>query len=217
MRDQLGKHRTLRIHLLCSNTFLEAADISALKELKKESAGRFVYLITEALTQSENHVKCVIVDNYFFDVGGTGIQDNLLANETKTPKNIYTTFLPTSFSDLDVIGSGELAKGLRAKFFDLFQRHEEIVRAEKWHSRFFELSGEIKPSCQKFEHSPELIKNAKARFLFCHPNEENQISKMITKRFRSANQSIHIAHMAFIPQEEIKNSLLQRKKLLRSN
>lgn len=212
IQSQLHKYPALRVHLLISKTFLETEDVITLKEVKKYSVGRFVYLMTDALGISENHAKCVVVDDYFFDVGGTGIQDNLLAIPIKTSNNPFSKLLPPEFNDIDVIGRGILAQKIRSEFFNLFQRHEEIVYKQKVPSRFYNVIILKTPTWIKFENSKQLIKSVNSSFISCHPNKTNEISKYVSHRIDSAKKIIRIAHMSFNPQENVKMSLEVRDK-----
>lgn len=144
---KLDKNDKLQVHILSSPELLQSADLSLVDKISKKYPTQFHFLQTkticshvfrsgdqaEQLQSRENHVKLVVVDDYYFVAGGTNFEEHLgtIGEDDQSitiTSSLYERFVLTASRDMDIVGSGEeISEMLRAQFFDLFSNWLNIM------------------------------------------------------------------------------------------
>ena len=227
---QLNSNPSIKIHLLMFQLldFVSEENHTALNRLQKQYPDRFNFAITFETRLinnegkpffSEDHTKLIIIDEKYFLLGGTNLIDHLSTSDVnKSPPDdsIPSYFLPRAANDMDVIGSGPMAKKLRKEFFELFAFHKagesfeqkkgEFVPA---HTEYFAVEEEEKTYIAEFEENPETIHNVKMFGVIAGPRIRlHAIGNIYEYLIDKARLSIDIGNMYFFPRESIYNALL---------
>ncbi|MFQ5728745.1 MAG: phosphatidylserine/phosphatidylglycerophosphate/cardiolipin synthase family protein, partial [Waddliaceae bacterium] len=190
----------------------------------KKYGKQFQFLVTGSAFSAkdfphseENHVKLLVVDGKYFVVGGSGVHRNmnresLPAGVKEKNKSLGSRGLEKTFRDTDVVGCGQVAKGLRGQFFNLY--HKWAVRMGKTmeasEGRFFKLD-DNKPfaNCERFHEETSLHKGVPLKYVVGGPEhaERNPITREYAELIRSAKSEVRLANLMFIPAPEIISAL----------
>lgn len=214
----------LRVHILSVDELIEREDSDFLERLKKTYGDRFNYIITNKrsaflpnFTVIENHMKLVLIDEKYYSIGGSGLQDNLCAKgdtpHVPRPNASWYNYALEKFwtgsaRDQDVVCEGaEVAKQCRWTFFELFRdwdyqmNHRETLPP----TRYFPVKLEDKSTCPEFEAiaaTPRVVPNVRLSFLSSHPivnvpEQPNPITRRVIQMFESAKDTIDLGNMLF--------------------
>jgi len=124
VKQVLQKRSAVKVHILASDELLEAKDTTKLEKIRKKFGERFFYFIShEKLKESNNHVKCLVVDGKICILGGTSLQDNLLSSnpQFKNTVSFKSGFMPSACNDMDFVVKGKIAECVRIQFFQLLR------------------------------------------------------------------------------------------------
>ncbi len=234
LKGHLETNPAIQIHFMVSqNTGLfSKKDQQTLLDMKKAYPNNFKYLITDfsglliqegGLYTTENHCKFVIVDEKYFQLGGTNLVDNLSRSEydpSYDPKTIQQAFLPKASSDQDIIGSGPMAKKLREEFYMIWELYKTKGSLRNnagplkfAQTEYFPVPVEGRGVYEAFENSPDLIRNVKAYALVSGPRlNYHEIGDYISYYTSIANSTIDIAHMYFFPVDRLYFQLIDASK-----
>lgn len=227
---------TLRSYMLIQPTFIDEQDKRILADMRERWSDRFSYLFTDCVPGGsilspnviEMHVKCSIVDGKYIFMGGTNFEDFMCTRGDHIPeysdssrKTIGGMQRPSAFRDQDVtLRSESLGLALRREFHAHYALWDALAQG-KWFDKnldhfrsmpFPELTQQQASAsyCAEIEEDPEMIAVPvkDIRVLISGPDEErNTITQMYAQLIAEAEHSIRIAHMYFIPQEEVMQKL----------
>lgn len=223
LERRMKERPNLKVHMIYSKELLEKEDKTYLKRLKK-TFPQFKCLpttmqvhLSSANWTEENHSKLLVVDEKYFVIGGSGINDVQVTEETPPnykPKSLANKFImPKSFKDTDVIGEGMIAARMRTEFFKLYSIWEQRTKGSTT-SHYFPISG-IKGSNQEFSRPEGLFKQAKLRLYVGGPehNGENPITNAIADHIQSAEKTVRIANSQFNPDKKIVEAIKSARKM----
>lgn len=220
----------IRTHLIMSPDFLTKENRKTLENLKRKFPGRFHFIITPRVTMTdqfirteENHVKLLVVDNHLFNLGGTGVTDQMCRASSDTsdhPPNeplMTKLFIDPAFHDSDAFGvaqtSDNIAETLRIQFFNLYRQWSQRINNTLSNNEgaFFPVAPQdpIDPKTLCIQGN---VRTVKLKALVCGPEHRNSnpIENEIINRFKGAESTIRIAHMIFNPSAKIKKTLQQK-------
>jgi phosphatidylserine/phosphatidylglycerophosphate/cardiolipin synthase-like enzyme len=225
MEDRMKLYPELQVHLLMSPDLLESEDLEKLNDLQTRYPNQFHFLVTERVytivprpLSEENHVKLLVVDEKYFVTGGTGIHEKM-AREV-VPENqgeggsFGSKFIDKAFRDSDLIGRGDVAMTMRNQFYNLYRIWEYRVTGQS-ESRYFALDvEEEKGVCATFDVEENLINDVDVKFVVGGPEHRgnNPITHEISQLISGAQEEVRLANLLFNPDEEIKESLAQKKR-----
>jgi phosphatidylserine/phosphatidylglycerophosphate/cardiolipin synthase-like enzyme len=127
--ERLENSSELEVFLMGSPMLLLNKDHKRLQHLLNKYKGRFHLEYTESIPNifpeycpTDNHIKCLIVDEKYFSIGGTNFDEALCTEGTYTPEPRGDTtpargHLPSGMRDYDIVGKGPIAKELRIHFY----------------------------------------------------------------------------------------------------
>jgi phosphatidylserine/phosphatidylglycerophosphate/cardiolipin synthase-like enzyme len=214
----------LQVHILTAPMLLEDRDEKMLKVISAKYPERFHLVMSTQvprtspdLTSIHNHVKVFLVDEHYFAVGGTNLDEGLCCDGSYTPPRkpkdkIGAVKLPAGARDGDVVGRGILAKELRVHFFNLYALWEDYqktvnLKADpgyfKERSRYFSV-GETKPFVTKFEHSPSLVEVEKIKSILSGAwQAKNGCTQEYIRLLNEAKKKVIIGNMYFCPADSL--------------
>lgn len=126
--ERLRNVSDLKIHVIASPILLLDEDHESIEKLQQKYPGRFNLLLTAPVpvifpeyATSDNHLKCLIVDERYFSFGGTNYDDSCCTEGTFTPPHVTGSavreHMPHGVRDYDVVGRGPVAEALRKEFY----------------------------------------------------------------------------------------------------
>lgn len=209
----------LQAYVLASPVLLEQRERDMIAEYDKKYAGQLHLILTDAIfiqdpTYSgiENHFKTIIVDETYYCVGGTNLDEVVCVEGTTTPprrpgEGVARNTSPAGMRDQDVVGrSREIAKDLRVVFHKLYRLWEAYFKCEHF-ERDLEVFGpsshykpvnfnEVTAVCPRFEKSPILRGVGDARIVYSGPyQEKNAISAEYVRLFSEAKKEVTFGNM----------------------
>lgn len=205
IRLAMRENSALKVHILTSIDFLEKEDKELLQELETEFPNRFHYLQTNRhlklfpqIEGAENHVKLMVVDEEFFIIGGTGMQEAYRSvgdgSDSHSVNTLLERFLPNRFRDTDLLGKGEIAKTMRLEFFKLWAFWELRTKTDLQQNRYFPLNPNLPRAEYSFSASNNSPQNASVKFLASSPETaENSITDEYCRILDEAQEGEHIS------------------------
>eukprot|EP00012_Vannella_robusta_P004368 CAMPEP_0206191800 /NCGR_PEP_ID=MMETSP0166-20121206/5571_1 /ASSEMBLY_ACC=CAM_ASM_000260 /TAXON_ID=95228 /ORGANISM="Vannella robusta, Strain DIVA3 518/3/11/1/6" /LENGTH=630 /DNA_ID=CAMNT_0053608159 /DNA_START=15 /DNA_END=1903 /DNA_ORIENTATION=+ len=202
IRDKLQQYEELQVHILSSPELLQSPDVSLANSITKEFPARFHFLQTKTickrvfrsgegadlLESRENHVKLVVVDDYYFVAGGTNFEEHLGTRGEEDQaihitSSMYERFVLTASRDMDVAGAGAIAPVLRERFFDLFKNWvlvmghkyfgEAAAAAKRSKREILEENEELKKQLHCLREDNRLLSNKIDEIRMCVQNGED--------------------------------------------
>ncbi|MCH9609346.1 MAG: putative cardiolipin synthase YwiE [Chlamydiales bacterium] len=234
IEKQMQKHRSLTVYLLTGTAYLEKKDIQHLTALEKKYQRQLKVVKTTSivdfsseLSAIDNHIKMLVVDEYYFAMGGTNY-DWVLCSEGTEPvvrekKSIYIgEQLPSGARDQDVVGRSPLiAKELRQKFHRLFALWVSFDKTKRFNSKnpedFEELSAYVEIDCsetpfiKRFEEAPTAttLDTSKMKLVIGGAWEQtNSITKEYCRLIDEAKEEILIGNLYFCPASSLYTALM---------
>ncbi|MFQ5730054.1 MAG: phospholipase D-like domain-containing protein [Waddliaceae bacterium] len=214
----------VKVHLLTTHNLLEKEDTKLLKKLAKDYPDNFRYCITPLIPevfprpqQVESHPKIMVVDEKYFVVGGTNLQEELIQEGLTKPKRRkgrkrIQNQISSASRDMDVVGYGPLAKTLRREFFKLYANWEYRTarkKPKKLNNYYTPIpEGAKRASFSKLEQHPGLVHNVKIKAVVSSPeNQFNNCTDEYERVIKSAKKTISLANMYFVPAPAICKAL----------
>lgn len=222
LERRMSERPNLKVHMIYSKELIEKDDKIYLEKLQKGFPNFKCLLTTPQMHLStanwteENHCKLLIVDEKYFVVGGSGITDIQVTEDSSPnykPKNLANKlFMPQSFRDTDVIGEGEVCSRMRSEFFKLYSIWEQRSKGSTI-SHYFPVSG-VKGTNREFSHENGLLKHVKLKLYVGGPehNGENPITNAIADHIQSAQKIVRIANSQFNPDKKIIDAIKSVRK-----
>ncbi len=225
MQERLEVCLDLKVTILVMSDLLTDQDTARLKALQEQYPDRFHMLISGRiphldpyLHSTENHTKILVVDDLYFSVGGSPIDERgaCLEARKKVKDNlagrIFKELMPKKFRDADGFGKGEIAKTLRDQFFRLYAIWEYRTTGKKEWLHY--AAGEIETVCPEFENHPKKCPGVKTKVLVSGPEHRghNPIVHEMMGMIDSAEEGAYVAGLYFTPDKEFKDVLIQKKK-----
>ncbi|WP_201456797.1 phosphatidylserine/phosphatidylglycerophosphate/cardiolipin synthase family protein [Chlamydia sp. 17-3921] len=227
----------LKTYLIVQPTFIDAEDRQILSKMKESWPERFFYVYTGCPSSTsflkpnvmEMHVKLSLVDGKYFILGGSNFEDFMCTpgdhdpEETDSPRiTVSGLRRPLAFRDQDVtFCSVSLGRRLREEYHKYFQMWEHFANhlwfeddPETFAGFCPELTEEqaSATSCAAFDQNPEVVsvQPSQIRIIFSGPHEgqPNPITEEYLRLIRSAQFSLQLAHMYFVPKKEIVQSFI---------
>lgn len=232
--ERLESVPSLKVHILACPTFFDAKDKLMIQSLQRQYPNNFNLQLTASVmsyipdySAIDNHVKCLIVDEKYFSVGGTNFDEVLCTDGRYTPPRnperesagLNLPGGPAGVRDQDVVGAGPLAKELREHFFLLYAVWEEYLKTfQNFHknphdlkekSRYFSLDASIlKPFVERFEFSDSLVEVKQAKMILSGAMDKpNRITSEYLKLIQNAKKEIFIGNLYFSPVDSVMNAL----------
>ena len=166
-----------------------------------------------------NHIKLLIVDERYYVVGGTNLDDNLCSEGTKPVEGpIAHPEIAAGGRDEDVVGRGEMAAELRTLYFKLYavwehynNTYQHIRDPEHFrdNNRYFPLLLKKLTWLESFESFLRLVEVEEMEAVFGGSMQSsNAISLAYTKLIDNAEEEIILGHLYFNPIDSISDALL---------
>jgi|GEM_PF-1294379 len=230
--QRIQERPDLQVHLLFGPMFLEDRDTKMIKDLEEKFPENFhalaaseVAVSSPDLTSIGNHVKVFIVDEHYYAVGGTNLDEGLCTDGTYTPprkpkSKIGPLICPAGGRDGDVVARGALAKPLREMFFKLYAIFEDYEKTKRLiadpdhfagKTRYFLLDEAIeKPFAPLFESSDRVIVADKVEMYFSGSMDvpHNKVTNAYAKLLQEAKKSVIIGNLYFNPPKQIYKALM---------
>lgn len=230
LEKRLQECPKLKVHILAGGSFLEDQDEAYLHRLKVTFPNRFFYLlsgggITEEpdITSMRNHLKLICIDERYFVIGGTNLDEGLCTDGSFTPpqkkpkdKALFVS-LPAGARDGDLmVKSDEISKKVRAFFFliyALFEHfdHTKSFIKDPYHfqgkTRYFPVDERL--HCGVFDQL-ELVEVKNVHVIFAGPFDGpcNGISSFYREVIDQAKHSIYLSNVYFTPIEPLLQALM---------
>jgi phosphatidylserine/phosphatidylglycerophosphate/cardiolipin synthase-like enzyme len=222
----------LKTHILTSPILLEEQDKQMIKMMRKKYPHNFhiqytanVFNLLPDYSTMDNHIKCVIIDEIFFSVGGTNLDESLCAEGIDPPPRnqkggLAGPNLPAGTRDQDVVGRGPLAKELRETFFKLYALWEDYEKKNnnfindpeffKDKNRYFPINCDLISFVVKFETYEDRVPVSNVNIIFTGPMlSTNLITQKYTDLIENAKNEIVIANLYFNPVDSIMQAALK--------
>lgn len=226
--EKLDAHPDLQAYVLAHPTLLEEYERNMVQRLKEKYKNLHIILsdvIFNALptyTCHENHFKTLVVDDHYFTIGGSNLDENNCVEGTTTPprrpgEGIARQTIPAGYRDQDVVGSGPCAHEIREAFhkqFALWEKFFETGYFDTDLEHFTEnhlvpLQGAL-PYSDRFENSPFLRSPASAKVYVSGPGMKvNPITVTYETLFKNAEAEIAIGNLYANPHAPVWNALLE--------
>lgn len=222
---------TLQVSILSTPFLIEAQDYVIIERLRKRFPRNFRIVQAQSvatfwpdISGIDNHIKVLVVDEQYFSMGGTNLEQSQCADGTyPLPRNGNKSHsignqMPSAHRDQDIVGRGEMAKELRqtfCKIFTLWEHYNKTYFLEKDPEHFkdnpyyFEIPD--KPYVASFENAPEAIslKEGQMRLVLAGPHQKrNKITETYVQLINEAKTEIKIANIYMCPADEIFKALL---------
>lgn len=218
----------IQIYMLAAPPLLEKADVEMIARFKKEYPCNFHFQYTESIFAPlpdyltfDNHVKCLIVDEHYYSVGGTNFDEFQCVEGTQAPSRRAAEIfarknIPGAMRDQDIVGRGSLAVPLREMFYKLFALWDQYMTTFQLikdpdyftNTAYKTLSGP-KPYVSRFETSYALRAVPSIKMLTSVPMEAmNAITDEYVDLINKAQEKIVIANLYLNPHETIFEALL---------
>lgn len=218
----------LKAHILTTPILFEQADYDLVDRLRRTYPDRFhlehavnVTIVWPDVTGIDNHVKMCVVDEWYFSMGGTNLEDGQCTDGTYTPErhhhrklNSVAKQLPAGMRDQDIVGRGPIASEMRQTFYKLFSiwhHHNQtgtLIRDPEHfadNSYYFDVPSH--PHIAAFEDKPLI--DASLRYILSGAHQEkNAITEEYVRLINSAEHEIKIANLYLNPQGPILPALL---------
>ncbi|WP_035416664.1 phospholipase D-like domain-containing protein [Chlamydia pneumoniae] len=224
-------------YIIIQPTFTNAEDQKLLKALKERHPNRFFYVFTGCPPSTsilapnviEMHIKLSIIDGKYCILGGTNFEEFMCTPGDKVPENVDNPRLfvsgvrrPLAFRDQDIM--------LRSTAFGLQLREEYHKQFAMWdyyahHMWFIDNPEQFAGACPPLtlEQAEEtvfpgfdkhedlvLVDSSKIRIVLGGPHDKqpNPVTQEYLKLIQGARSSVKLAHMYFIPKDELLNALV---------
>ena len=226
IEERLEQCRDLRVTILVMSDLLTVEDRVRLNALRAQYPDRFQMLISGRiphvdpyLHSTENHTKILVVDDLYFSVGGSPIDERgacLKAKKGNKKDNlaavIFKEVMPKKFRDADGFGKGELAKTLRDQFFRLYAIWNYRTTGQKEWLDY--QAGPADTYCQEFEEHPHRCPGVKTKVLVSGPEHRghNPIIHEMMEMIDGANEEANVSGLYFTPDKEFRDLLSRKKK-----
>ncbi len=219
MEDKLKENPELQIRILCTPDLLEGKDKTRLKELESAFPFNFHVLLcdripvtTPGISLPENHVKIIIIDEEYFIVGGSNLQESMLSSgEGIEPERQGRTILEklsgSNWRDMDMVSKGPAAKTLRLEFYKLWAKWAYLEKREGHLVSHYKKVDSRDAYCFAFESSADKVNDVALKIVAASPLfTNNEITKEYCRLLDEAileKKDVTIANMIFNPPEEL--------------
>ncbi|MCH9627226.1 MAG: Cardiolipin synthase [Chlamydiales bacterium] len=221
----------IQVRILATPILLERADYVIINRLQEKYPLHFhlehatnVTVVWPDVTGIDNHVKLCVIDERYFSMGGTNLDESQCSDGTFTPNrnnnklNMIAANLPAGMRDQDIVGRGPIAKQIRetfCKIFSLWNHYNTTKRLERNpevfadNSYYFPVTAQ--PFVERFETSEQLIplEQGQMKYLLCGPHQKtNVITQEYVRLIQEAKKEIKIANLYVAPAKPIFDALL---------
>lgn len=219
MEEKMVSNRDIQIRILCTPDLLQGADKQRLKELQEKYPDNFHLLLTAKIpitspgvSMPEMHVKLLVVDEEYFVMGGSNLQESMLSKGDGTDlpredRDLFEQMSGSNWRDMDMVGKGPAAKTLRLEFYKLWAKWAYLEKAEDDIVSYYTPININDAWCDTFERSAKKVNDVALKVIPTSPQwAENEISKEYVKQLDEAiaeKKDITIANMIFYPSDEI--------------
>ncbi len=219
MERKLKTNSELQIHLMSTPDLLLTADKQRLKDLQARFPDNFHVLLTErSLTTTpgvslpENHVKVLIIDETYFVMGGSNLQESMLSTgEGKDPprenRGILEQASGTNWRDMDMVGKGTGTQVLRREFYKLWAKWSYIDKKETSLVNRYKPVDRSDAYCEAFEIDPRKVDDCAIKIIPSSPTfAKNEILDEYCRLLDEAaakKQDVTILNMIFYPRADV--------------
>ncbi len=213
---------SLKVHLIASYDLLESKDYKIIARMQRRFPN-FHFLETNTrvtidpvLRTIENHVKLLVVDEKYYVVGGTGLQQgHFSAGDVPPVPNLEAPwkerFVGGGLRDMDAICQGPLAKTLRLEFFKLWAVWQQHMNHKDPTSGYFPINPSqptaISPRWTQAESRGDIVHGVKIKALVSDSHKPNAITAEQVRIIKTAKKVVRVASLVFNPPEEISKAL----------
>lgn len=221
----------IKVHILASGMTLNTEDTEFIKRLTLEYPHNFQCVFSFMLPSlgaspqiMDNHVKMLIVDEWYFSAGGTNFTDCMCAEgTTKQERAMFdhpmSDLFPAGGRDQDIIGRGSLAKKLRQNFYKIFSlwEHFNTTKSFEINPDVFEENAHYFPVYQRpyvpsFESSRQLlqVEPENIKLILSGPHQiDNLITREYIELVDKAQEEIVVANFFFYPSDSLFQAFLR--------
>ncbi len=219
MERKLHANSELQIHLTSSPDLLLKADKQRLKNLQSQFPDNFHVLLTERIPTTtpgvslpENHVKVLIVDETYFVMGGSNLQESMLSTGEggeipRGGRTIVEKVSGSNWRDMDMVGKGSGAQVLRREFYKLWAKWSYIEKIDKTLVNRYKPVDRRDAYCEAFEIDPRKVNDCAIKIIPSSPTfTENGIFKEYCRILEEAaeqKKDVTILNMIFYPTEDL--------------
>ena len=219
----------LIVHILTTPILMEERDEALIVYLEQKFPQRFhlvhaynVMTIDPAVGSIDNHMKLFVVDEKYYSMGGSNLDDIAISEGTtdidEAPhcKKVPVA-LPSGSRDQDLVGKGEMAKELRVLFFKVYAIWERFGREsilseldpDRFPSKWFSVDAD--PFVERFEDAKRIpLERDEFKIVMGGPHQSpNAITNEYVKLISQAKKEVLIANLYFVPAKPIFD-LIQR-------
>jgi phosphatidylserine/phosphatidylglycerophosphate/cardiolipin synthase-like enzyme len=230
MAEAMDRNPELKVHLLYHTILMDSQDKKETLQIARDYPDQFFGVelametrLVDSVATIENHMKILVVDGKYFVVGGTSLEEGLSTVGLEPGKPRETDFAPKEFTysgsrDMDIVGYGPMAETLRKAYFLAHARFERLVldgnmesddAALEPHSRYYPIDPSQAAQIDSFEQVPDLVRGAPIKLTLGGPFDgNNKITQEYIRLVQSANKSIDIGNLYFMPQGGLLGALL---------
>jgi putative cardiolipin synthase len=215
----------LEVYVIAAPIFLFDREMEKIECLKKEYPN-FHFQVSEPhfkvfpdYNTNENHMKCLIVDEKYFIIGGTNLHEAFCTKGTekidkRSFENPVGHMMPSGTRDMDLIGSGPVAHDIRKMYHKMFALWEHFGKTLTFiedpdyfsENSYVEINAET--HIDKFESSPKRVEVEKIDFILGGPHQEKNA---ITQEYKSlidlAKKEIVLGNFYFNPSPDLFESI----------
>jgi len=232
IENRLEQVPGLKAYILTTPTLLEEEDWKIIERMLSRFPTRFfiehastITLIWPDVIGVDNHIKMMVVDEKYFSMGGTNLDETQVSEGTWTPQknnnkiSVISDNLPAGARDQDVVGSGPLATHLRQIFFKVYALWEHYNKTGflekdpetfKDKTRYYAVTSQGHVERFARANNKRTIKPSQAKIFLSGPHQKcNEITQEYERLLQEAKEEIIISNLYFCPVASIFNALLE--------
>jgi phosphatidylserine/phosphatidylglycerophosphate/cardiolipin synthase-like enzyme len=231
MAAAMERDPNFRVYLIFETVLMDSEDKRLTHELKAKYPNQFHAVeeskSTEIIDKGvvvANHMKILVVDEKYFVVGGTSMEQSLstegLSPEPSRPRDSVPEWAAYNGArDMDIVGVGPMAQTLRRVFYTTHARFEQLVltgqletsdEALAPHNQYRPIDPSRVAVVASVDQHAELIRGAPMKLTLGGPygQLEGRISQEYVRLIEGARQSIDIGNLLFIPPQNVLTALM---------
>lgn len=226
----------LQVHFMTLATVFDEGDDKLIAQFQKGHPNFHAVIPVEDIVLLPNfgstalHVKMVVVDEKYFSTGGSNMDEVMCCDGTFTqPRNkkrgwFVGDHIPSAQRDMDIVGSGDIAKEMRLYFYQLFALWQSYFNHRKFffktpesfkdQTAYFPVKEEDQPDVALFDNSPRKRSNIPIQMIVASPSplKKSEIGLAYGELVRKAKEEIVIANLFFHPTSYILNPFMEASK-----
>lgn len=231
LENRLSEVPDLQVHITVAPILMESEDRIKVDDLRAKFPNRFhlqyqhdIPYVLPNFAIVQCHCKFIIIDDRYFSIGGTNLEESLCNEGTFTPPKkprpgIARANIQSGARDQDVVGVGPLASELRTLFYTLWAMWQDTIEGKVFDCdpEHFKDKVRVPPVdpnkrcfAAEFESNPKLLSMPSLKFIFSGPmHKPNHITQEYIRLIQGAKKEIVMANLYFNPKPPIFDALKQ--------